>query len=62
MIVFDAESAGGLEGGASLEAVESARREILSNNPRAFDELPPRKADDLATIIYTSGTTGEPKA
>jgi len=62
VIVFDAESAQGLEGAASLEAVEARGAEILSDNPRAFDELSAQgKSHDLATIIYTSGTTGEPK-
>jgi long-chain acyl-CoA synthetase len=62
VIVFDAESAQGLEGAASLEAVEARGAKILSDNPRAFDELSAQgKSDDLATIIYTSGTTGEPK-
>jgi len=62
VIVFDAESSQGLESVASLESVERRGAEILSSNPRAFDELIARgKPDDLATIIYTSGTTGEPK-
>lgn len=62
VIVFDAESAAGLEGAASLESVERRGAEILAGNPSAFDELIARgKPDDLATIIYTSGTTGEPK-
>jgi long-chain acyl-CoA synthetase len=62
VIVFDSESARGLEGAASLEAVEARGAEILANDPGAFDELIAQgKVDDLATIIYTSGTTGEPK-
>src|SRR6185436_15653305 len=46
----------------SLAAIEARGAEILSSNPRAFDELTAQgKSEDLATIIYTSGTTGEPK-
>ncbi|HWH76327.1 MAG TPA: AMP-binding protein, partial [Candidatus Binatus sp.] len=62
VIVFDADSAGGLPGATSLAAIEGRGAEILSSNPRAFHELTAQgKFEDLATIIYTSGTTGEPK-
>ena len=62
VVVFDSESAQGLEGATSLAAIEMRGAEILNENPRAFDELLAQgRADDLATIIYTSGTTGEPK-
>ena len=62
VVVFDGESAKGLEGAISLEAIESRGAEIQAQNPNAFAELLARvQPDDLATIIYTSGTTGEPK-
>jgi long-chain acyl-CoA synthetase len=62
VIVFDTESAKGIESSVSLEAIETRGAEIQSENPLAFDDLISRgQADDLATIIYTSGTTGEPK-
>jgi long-chain acyl-CoA synthetase len=62
VVVFDGESASGLEGALSLEAIESRGAEIQAQNPNAFGELIARvQPDDLATIIYTSGTTGEPK-
>lgn len=62
VIAFDAESAPGTEGTASLQAIETRGAEIEKANPHAFDELLGQgQPDDLATIIYTSGTTGEPK-
>src|ERR1041385_4455613 len=62
VIVFDADSAGGAEGSTTLAAIEARGADILSSNPRAFDDLIGLgKSEDLATIIYTSGTTGEPK-
>src|SRR6185436_2018203 len=62
VVVFDSESAKGLEGAITLEAIESQGAEILAQDPNAFAELIGRgQPDDLATIIYTSGTTGEPK-
>jgi long-chain acyl-CoA synthetase len=62
VVVFDADSAQGLEDAATLQAVEARGAKIEAANPRAFDELLAQtQPDDLATIIYTSGTTGEPK-
>ena len=62
VVVFDSESAKGLEGAITLEAIESRGAEIQAQNPNAFAELIAQgQPDDLATIIYTSGTTGEPK-
>lgn len=62
VIVFDSESAKGLERVVSLAAIEARGAEIQTENPQAFADLSARgQPDDLATIIYTSGTTGEPK-
>lgn len=62
VVVFDAESARGLENATTLEAVEARGAEIETARPEAFQELLARgRPGDLATIIYTSGTTGEPK-
>ena len=62
VVVFDSESAKGLEGAITLEAIESRGAEIQAQNPNAFADLIAQgQPDDLATIIYTSGTTGEPK-
>ena len=62
VIVFDSESAHGLERAITLESIEARGAAIEQDDPQAFERLIARgSADDLATIIYTSGTTGEPK-
>lgn len=62
VVVFDSESARGLEGATTLESIEARGAAIDREDSSAFDELIGRgRADELATIIYTSGTTGEPK-
>ncbi len=62
VVVFDAESARGLDRATALESIEARGAAIERKDPAAFDALVARgRADDLATIIYTSGTTGEPK-
>ncbi|MFN2577902.1 MAG: long-chain fatty acid--CoA ligase [Pyrinomonadaceae bacterium] len=62
IVVFDAESADGLERATTLENVEAQGAAIERDNADAFEKLIGQvRADDLATIIYTSGTTGEPK-
>src|ERR1044072_7120085 len=62
IVVFDSDSAQGLENATTLRAVEARGAEIEAANPQAFNELLAQtEPNDLATIIYTSGTTGEPK-
>jgi len=62
VIVFDSESAEGLERAITLESIEVRGAGIERGDPQAFERLIARgSGDDLATIIYTSGTTGEPK-
>src|SRR5207249_9357752 len=62
VIVFDSESAEGLERAITLESIEARGAAIDRDDLQAFERLIARgSSDDLATIIYTSGTTGEPK-
>ena len=62
IVVFDAQSAQGLERATTLENVETRGAAIERENADAFEKLIGQvRADGLATIIYTSGTTGEPK-
>ena len=62
VVVFDSESAGGLERATTLERIEARGAAIDREDASAFDKLIARgRPDELATIIYTSGTTGEPK-
>jgi long-chain acyl-CoA synthetase len=62
VIIFDAESAKGLDRVTTLERIEDRGAAIEHSDAGAFDRLAAQgKAEDLATIIYTSGTTGEPK-
>jgi long-chain acyl-CoA synthetase len=62
IVVFDAESAAGVDRATTLQNIEARGAAIEQENPDAFDKLLAQgRADDLATIIYTSGTTGEPK-
>jgi long-chain acyl-CoA synthetase len=62
IVVFDEESASGLDRATTLESIEVRGAAIERGDSGAFDKLIARgRADDLATIIYTSGTTGEPK-
>jgi long-chain acyl-CoA synthetase len=62
VVVFDAESANGVDRATTLEKIEGRGAAIERSDTGAFDRLVGQgKADDLATIIYTSGTTGEPK-
>lgn len=62
IVVFDPESADGLERATTLENIETRGAAIEQVDAGAFDQLIGQvRAHDLATIIYTSGTTGEPK-
>ncbi|HEX7721446.1 MAG TPA: AMP-binding protein, partial [Pyrinomonadaceae bacterium] len=62
IVVFDPESADGLERATTLENIEARGAAIEQADAGAFDKLIGQvRAEDLATIIYTSGTTGEPK-
>ena len=62
VVVFDAESAAGLDRATTLDHLEERGAAIERNDRGAFERLVAQgKAEDLATIIYTSGTTGEPK-
>src|SRR5207249_9719400 len=62
IVVFDTESADGLERATTLESVEARGVAIEQKDANAFEKLIGQvRPDDLATIIYTSGTTGEPK-
>jgi long-chain acyl-CoA synthetase len=62
VVVFDSESAPGVERATTLESVEARGAAIEREGSAAFDNLiAGGRGDDLATIIYTSGTTGEPK-
>jgi len=62
VVIFDAESATGVERATTLEKLEARGAVIERNDTSAFQRLVAQgKAGNLATIIYTSGTTGEPK-
>jgi len=62
VVIFDAESATGVERATTLEKLEARGSAIERNDTSAFQRLVAQgKAGNLATIIYTSGTTGEPK-
>jgi long-chain acyl-CoA synthetase len=62
IVVFESESAHGLERATTLESVEARGAAVEREDAEAFGHLLARgRGDDLATIIYTSGTTGEPK-
>jgi long-chain acyl-CoA synthetase len=62
VVVFDAKSAGNIDGSITLESLEARGAAIEGADTRAFDNMLGRgRHEDLATIIYTSGTTGEPK-
>src|SRR5207245_3836628 len=62
VIVFDSESAEGLERAITLESIEVHGAGIERDDPQAFERLIARgSGDDLATLIYTSGTPGESK-
>jgi long-chain acyl-CoA synthetase len=62
VVIFDAESARGMEGATTLDTIERRGAAIEQSDAGAFDRLVAQgKSGDLATIIYTSGTTGEPK-
>jgi long-chain acyl-CoA synthetase len=62
VVIFDAESATGVERATTLEKLEARGAAIERIDPGAFQRLVAQgKAGNLATIIYTSGTTGEPK-
>jgi long-chain acyl-CoA synthetase len=62
VVVFDAESAAGVDRATTLAELEDRGAAIEGSDASAFERLVARgKAEDLATIIYTSGTTGEPK-
>ena len=62
VVIFDAESAKGVDRATTLEELEDRGAAIERSDAGAFERLVAKgKAEDLATIIYTSGTTGEPK-
>ena len=52
-----------VEGLITLEQVREKGREILKENPKAYDELVAKlKPEDLSTLTVTSGSSGDPKA
>jgi long-chain acyl-CoA synthetase len=62
LIMFDDDSAEGLDRATTLAAIELKGREQSAQRPDAFESyMHAIHPEDLATIIYTSGTTGEPK-